>query len=76
MKRNGRDNATKWIVPMLTLSSLISSSRMSLQPLATPTTKLVDMVKNKAQAVERRNLVIEPQWSARSQNILINFIWK
>ena len=49
---------------------------MSLQPLAAPTTKLVDKVKNKAQAVERRNLVMEPQWTARSQNILINFIWK
>ena len=36
--------------------------------------KLVDKVKNKAQAVERRNLVIEPQWTARSQNISINLI--
>ena len=61
---------------MLTLSSPISSTRMSLQPLAAPTTKLVDKVKNKAQAVERRNLVIEPQWTARSQNISINLIWK
>ena len=61
---------------MLTLSSPISSSRMSLQPLAAPTTKLVDKVKNKAQAVERRNLLIEPQRTARSQNISINLIWK
>ena len=38
--------------------------------------KLVDMVKNKAQAVERRNLVIEPQWTARSKNMWINLIWK
>ena len=49
---------------------------MSLQPLAAPTTKLVDKVKNKAQAVKRRNLVIEPQWTARSQIISINLIWK
>ena len=61
---------------MLTLSSLISSTRISLQPLAAPTMKLVDMVKNKAQAVERRNLVMEPQWTARSKNISINLIWK
>ena len=74
MKRIGRDNATKWIVPMLTLSSPISSTRVSLQPLAAPTMKFVDMVKNKAQAVERRNLVIEPQWKARAKNISINLI--
>ena len=61
---------------MLTLSSPISSTRMSLQPLTAPTTKLVDKVKNKAQAVKRRNLVIEPQWTARSQIISINLIWK
>ena len=36
---------------------------------------LVDKVKNKAQAVERRNLVIEPQWTARSQIISISLIW-
>ena len=74
VKRNGRDNATKWIVPMLTLSNPISSTRTSLQPLAAPIMKLVDMGKNKAQAVERRNFVIKPQWTARSQNISINFI--
>ena len=49
---------------------------MSLQPLAAPTTKLVDKVKNRVQAVERRSLVIEPQWTARSQNISINLILK
>ena len=38
--------------------------------------KLVDKVKNKAQAVERRNLVIVPQWTARSRNISVNLIWK
>ena len=76
VKRIGRDNATDWVLPMLTLSSLISSTRISLQPLAAPTMKLVDMVKNKAQAVERRNLVMEPQWTARSQNISINIILK
>ena len=59
---------------MLTLSSPISSTRVSLQPLAAPTIKLVAMVKNKVQAVERRKLVIEPQWTARSKNISINLI--
>ena len=42
--------------------------------MAAPTIKLVDMVKNKAQAVERRSHVIEPQWTARSQNISISLI--
>ena len=38
--------------------------------------KMVDKVKNKAQTVEKRNLVMEPQWTARSKNISINLIWK
>ena len=49
---------------------------MSLQPFAVPTKRLVDKVKNKAQAAERRNLVFEPQWTTRSQNSSINRIWK
>ena len=37
---------------------------------------LLDMVNKKAQAVERRNFVVEPQWTARSHIISINSIWK
>ena len=52
----------------------MSSARMFLQPLAAPTTMLVDKVKNKAQDVERRNFVMDPQWTVRSQSISINLI--
>ena len=61
---------------MLTLSNPISSNRKSLQLVAAPAKKLLDVVKNKAQAVERRNLVIKPQWTARSPNISMNLIWR
>ena len=37
---------------------------------------LVDMVENKVQTVEKRNLVMETQWTVRSKNISINLIWK
>ena len=52
----------------------MSSARMFLQPLAAPTTMLVDKVKNKAQDAERRNFVMDPQWTVRSQSISINLI--